>query len=120
MITNQLWIRFDLGQAPVLRRGTVAWHVNMVMEKSTSSAGTQLLNEMRNDNIIEQVNDKWLFVRKTPARVRDVPRFSELMGICMQWASREEPGYECGLPARWQNLDRLSDVQAALQLIQVR
>jgi hypothetical protein len=92
----------------------------MVMEKSTSSAGTQLLNEMRNDNIIEQVNDKWLFVRKTPARVRDVPRFSELMGICMQWASREEPGYECALPARWQNLDRLSDVQAALQLIQVR
>jgi hypothetical protein len=92
----------------------------MVMEKSTSSAGTQLLNEMRNDNIIEQVNDKWLFVRKTPARVRDVPRFSELMGICMQWASREEPGYECALPAHWQNLDRLSDVQAALQLIQVR
>ena len=109
-----------MGQVPVLRRGTVAWHVNMGMEKSTSSAGTQLLNEMRNDNIIEQVNDKWLFVRKTPARVRDVPRFSELMGICMQWASREEPGYECALPARWQNLDRLSDVQAALQLIQVR
>jgi len=109
-----------LGLAPVLRRGTVAWHVNMVMDKSTSSAGTQLLNEMRNDNIIEQVNDKWLFVRKTPARVRDVPRFSELMGICMQWVSREEPGYECGLPTRWQNLDKLSDVQAALQLIQVR
>ena len=61
MITNQLWIRFDLGQAPVLRKGTVAWHVNMVMEKSTASAGTQLLKEMRNDNIIEQVNDKWLF-----------------------------------------------------------
>ena len=109
-----------MGLAPVLRRGTVAWHVNMVMDKSTSSAGTQLLNEMRNDNIIEQVNDKWLFVRKTPARVRDVPRFSELMGICMQWVSREEPGYECGLPTRWQNLDKLSDVQAALQLIQVR
>lgn len=120
MITNQLWIRFDLGRAPVLRRGTVAWHVNMVMKKSTSSAGTKLLEEMRNDNIIEQVNDKWLFVRKTPARVRDVPRFSELMGICMQWASREAPGYECGLPTHWQNLDKLSDVQTALQLIQVR
>lgn len=109
-----------MGHAPVLRKGTVAWHVNMVMDKSTSSAGTKLLEEMRNDNIIEQVNDKWLFVRKTPARVRDVPRFSQLMGICMQWVSREEPGYECALPTRWQNLDKLSDVQAALQLIQVR
>jgi hypothetical protein len=92
----------------------------MVMDKSTSSAGTQLLKEMRNDNIIEQVNEQWFFVRKTPARTRDVPRFSELMGICMQWVSRDEPGYECGLPHEWQNVDKLSDVRNALQLIQVR
>jgi len=92
----------------------------MVMDKSTSSAGTQPLKEMRNDNIIEQVNEQWFFVRKTPARTRDVPRFSELMGICMQWVSRDEPGYECGLPHEWQNVDKLSDVRNALQLIQVR
>ena len=119
MITNQQWIRFDLGQAPVLRKGTVAWHVNMVMNKSTSSAGTRLLEAMRNDNIIKQVNDQWFFVRKTAARTRDVPRFSELMGICMQWINLEDPGHRCDLPTLWKNMDKLSDVQVALQLIQV-
>ena len=119
MITNQLWIRFDLGQAPVLRKGTVAWHVNMVMNKSTSSAGDKLLKAMENDNIIKQRNEQWVLVRPTPARVRDVPRFSELMGICVQWLSRDEPGYECDLPTRWQNFDKVLDVQTALNTIVV-
>jgi hypothetical protein len=122
MKTIQRWNEFDLGPAAVLRIGTIAWHVNKVLTMPTTSVSTALLNNMENGNIIKPTgSEKYVLIRRTPARVRDVTRLSTTMGICIQLLLREQEdfGFDSKLECSWKNFDKLVEVQSVLDSIQV-
>jgi hypothetical protein len=122
MKTIQRWNEFDLGPAAVLRIGTIAWHVNKVLTMPTMSVGVTLLNNMEKGNIIKPTgSEKYVLIRRTPARVRDVTRLSTTMGICIQLLLREQEdfGFDSKLECSWKNFDKLVEVQSVLDSIQV-
>jgi len=122
MKTIQRWNEFDLGPAAVLRIGTIAWHVNKVLTMPTKSVSTALLNNMEKGNIIKPTgSEKYVLIRRTPARVRDVTRLSTTMGICIQLLLREQEGFgfDSKLECSWKSLDKLVEVQSVLDSIQV-
>jgi hypothetical protein len=122
MKTIQRWNEFDLGPAAVLRIGTIAWHVNKVLTMPTTSVSTALLNNMENGNIIKPTgSEKYVLIRRTPARVRDVTRLSTTMGICIELLLREQEGFgfDSKLECSWKSLDKLVEVRSVLDSIQV-
>ena len=122
MKTIQRWNEFDLGRAAVLRIGTIAWHVNKVLTMPTTSVGVTLINNMEQGNIIKHLGSgKYVLMRRTPARVRDVTRLSTTMGICIELLLREQEGFgfDSKLECSWKSPDKLVEVQSVLDSIQV-
>ena len=121
LMNTQLWDSFDVGRAPVLRKRTVAWHVNKVMNSPYLGKGELLLNNMAQDNILRQEGEQWFITRITLARRRDIQRLPLVLGYCVQVLHREQAGSrgDSGLPTSWKNLDKLYKVQCALESIVV-
>ena len=120
-MNSELWKSFDVGRAPVLRMGTVAWHVNTVMNCDELNAGELLLNKMAQDNILKQRNGKWVFVRLTPARTRDVKRLPQVLAACIQLLHRDKEGFReiSALPVPWRDFKKMYEVKCALESIVV-
>ena len=120
-MNSELWKSFDVGRAPVLRKRTVAWHVNTVMNCDELNAGELLLNKMAQDNILKQRDGKWVFTRLTLARKRDAKRLPQVLAACIQLLHRDKEGFRqrSDLPDSWRNFDKLYEVKCALESIVV-
>lgn len=120
-MNSELWNSFDVGRAPVLRKRTLAWHVNTVLHCDESNAGELLLNKMAQDNILKQRDGKWVFIRLTPARKRDAKRLPMVLATCIQLLHRDKEGFRAisALPDSWRNFDKLYEVKCALESIVV-
>lgn len=120
-MNSELWNSFDVGRAPVLRKRTLAWHVNQVMNCAQEAAGELLLNRMAQDNILKQVGDKWVFTRLTVARRRDAQRLPKVFDVCIKLLHRDKEGFRetSALPVAWRNFDKLYEVKCALESIVV-
>ncbi len=110
-----------MGQAPVLRQRTIAWHVNDAMKHSGKlSSGQHLLLSMINNNILKYKNEHVVLVRRTPARIRDCKRFKMLLAACIKDVLRHEEGFRnSSLPTHWLSLSKLREVENVLQVIEV-
>ncbi len=118
---KDIWKSYNLGQAPVLRRGTVAWHVDDAMKHSGKlSSGQHLLLSMMNNNILKYKNKQVVLVRRTPARIRDCKRFRTLLAACIKDVHRHEEGFRnSNLPEHWLSLSKLREVESILHVIEV-
>ena len=118
---KDIWKSYNLGQAPVLRQRTVAWHVNDAMKHSGKlSSGQHLILSMMNNNILKYTNERIVLIRRTPARIRDCKRFKKLLAACIKDAYRHEEGFRISnLPENWLSLSKLREVEDVLHLIEV-
>ena len=120
MMTN-LWKSYRMGQAPVLRTGTIAWHVNKALNYSGDiSKEEHLLLMLMSNNVLKYRQGVITLARKTPARVRDCKRFPAFIEACIRDAVMSEEGFrKTSLPKNWQDADALREVLHTLNRIKV-
>tara|TARA_B100000575_G_C22533134_1_gene343372 strand:- start:111 stop:476 length:366 start_codon:yes stop_codon:yes gene_type:complete len=118
---TKLWKSYGMGQAPVLRYRTIAWHVNEALNYSGDvSKEEHLLLTLMSNNVLKYRQGVITLARKTPARVRDCKRFPAFIEACIRDAVMSEEGFrKTSLPKNWQDADALREVLHTLNRIKV-
>jgi hypothetical protein len=114
------WDELNYGNTSTKRKRTVALHVHRALASRTDGYAEKLLSNMMRDGMIKPTNgDRYVFIRSTAARRRDVDRFKTLcegmvrrLNVCESSPTKGREPY-----GRYVTLHRVSTILTELEKV---